>query len=1131
MNAATATYDSRGLVLTQTRPDGASVTFRYDARGTLTSYTDEVGEETRFDTDALGRVTTIHYPDGTTEETRYENVTGAVSATKDRAGLWLSYQYDSGGRVSTVHLGEVAEASPVAVRYTYDGAGRLQRVANADAAIEFGEYDHLGNPGVTRSIRYQFQSGVGEAPVKRDVHTQGHVWSVFGERTRWRMPAAGDELPDTEAGPDESLSWLTWIEEERDGAGNARTRRQASAKSGEATGHLLTDTTWRGAGRPKSRKIFGTSGTGLLTSFFEYADGTGDVSGPKSGLLGEMSTQTADAIVIAGSLSLRDGAMRIAGAKDLGLQRRGSLWSYDARGRLASAKILTLAGTEVPQPATIDTISAADFRSQRHARPGRLTDPQRETLGLAALEVEPPTRGFAEITGHRIESITESLGEIAAPARSFTWAGGRRTSDGRRTTTYDAFGRAVRVEDAERRITYTYNPNNRVVGRLAERAFGSTWATEDRGDILTQDGLPADTTWVWDPITDRLVAIYEAGKSAAATSPQAGLLRQFLHGDAAYDDPVLAKIALFAGAPPTTYYPVTDHAATGSMHAVVGEDGTLVERVLYADPYGDAPRYLTGAVADHMSVEIEKDGDGNIAEVRVRVRFSEAVKESSLTGGLRLATMTLSGSVAAETTVEPVLEEGSTSSVIWTIPAAEWLRLTDRSDADALEIAAGTGLRFEGWGQTPIAAPPDWARTIYGLGSTAEWPVSKRYRLTTLATEAGSIAASEKKTIPVFDLGDLYLFANTRSATKLLTGFHAASFVEPATGYVYMRARWMDPATGNFLTSDPSLYTDSSNLHAAFAWDPINNRDPRGTNVIDTHFALDMGVLADARQGIGNTLGSIVENVPVMQRPEFWGVLQVVGGTAEVGLGAGAVATPTGVGQLVGGLAIAHGLDTAWTGVKQIWTGERQRTITSRQIEGAASFYGASAERAEMIGEWSDATIGISLTLGAGGIAKTDTVLRRSGLSWRERREVYKALDDAGFGYGDRTRLIRGAKSVVPIRRAAPLVGPDTVALTPFSGRNFNFSDGYRAKDIAEAFATDYVEAQAKMLKARILREPQFADLAEVIPELNRADEVIVFVKPDMVGVNLRTMAEIEYVLSTPSVLKKTTFFTGFHGR
>jgi YD repeat-containing protein len=377
MNAATATYDSRGLVLTQTRPDGASVTFRYDARGTLTSYTDEAGEETRFDTDALGRVTTIHYPDGTTEETRYENVTGAVSATKDRAGLWLSYQYDSGGRVSTVHLGEVADASPVAVRYTYDAAGRLQQVANADAAIEFGEYDHLGNPQVTRSIRYQFQSGVGEAPVKRDVHTQGHVWSVFGERTRWRMPAAGDELPDTEAGSDTSTSWLTWIDEERDGAGNARTRRQASAKSGEATGHLLTDTTWRGAGRPKSRKVFDTDGLGLLTSFFEYADGTGDVSGPKSGLLGEMSTQTADATVIAGSLSLRDGAMRVAAAKDLGLQRRGSVWSYDARGRLASAKLLTLAGTDVVQPATIDTLSAADFRFEREARPGRLTEPQR----------------------------------------------------------------------------------------------------------------------------------------------------------------------------------------------------------------------------------------------------------------------------------------------------------------------------------------------------------------------------------------------------------------------------------------------------------------------------------------------------------------------------------------------------------------------------------------------------------------------------------------------------------------------------------------------------------------------------------------------------------------------------------
>ncbi|HEX2832541.1 MAG TPA: Ig-like domain-containing protein [Thermoanaerobaculia bacterium] len=816
MAAETMTYDSRGLMRSRTLADGRQQHFLYDALGNLIERRDESGETTTYVNDGIGRVKRIEYPDNTTEELKY-TASGRVAAKKDRAGRWQSYRYDSVGRPLDVYAGE-GEGAQLILQYHYDPAGRLSSVMNRDAEIQYGDYDDLGRARTTRTRRFAKRASLDEPPVVIDVHTQKHTFTVHDERSNWTMPAAGVTASEVVPG-----GWLSTIIETHDAGSNLLTQITAS-------GNILTQATGRAIGKISQRERHPLFSSQTLQTRYGYFDGVTDTEtvslpgggGNQKSFLPLYAVSTMDGTVVGGSAVARDAANRVTAIRGQGLGDRGASYRYDARGRL-ELSFLDMAGATASATPTVDTIIDADFRSARETATS-LSASQREALGSFASAIEPQswtaTRFPAQQLGTRTIATTPST------ALQYQFLGGERTSDGVWHTEFDAFGHLVSASSGDRKIEYAWDPNDRLVGRRALRREGTQWVTEDRPSVLATDALPASTTFTWDPVADRLVAIFVEGASLLnGAGEHSGLLRQYLHGDQAYDDPL--QVLVEEGQFIQTYLPLIDEAGTGSLEAVLDRNGNLAERVIYADAYGDAPRYLHGPVVDRISAS--GNGSGGI---KVSVHLSERIDAASIANSVNLVFRHTNGSEGAYPFPPTLSADGY--ALEWNLDQAGWQ--SRAAESTSVEIVVSRFLRATRWGDVPVMNAPSWAVDLYGVHSEADYPVVKRESIATLL----QIVASGQ-TYSLYNIPSLYAAASTESKTALLFDFHSLPFRDPATGLAYARARWYDPATGTFLTPDPYGYDSSSNLYAGFANDPVNNKDPNGeivSGIIDAGFFL-----------------------------------------------------------------------------------------------------------------------------------------------------------------------------------------------------------------------------------------------------------------------------------------------------
>jgi len=813
-----------------TLPYSKQIAHQTSALGVPTKYTDQVSQDaTVTDKDFIGRPLSRRYADGTFEHFEWDGP--RISTYTNRQDQKVTYTYyPTTGKLFQI-IGSV-----VLDEFRYDAAGRVSMMRTPDAQIDIDSYDNEGHPLHVKKTR--IINGTPSSTLE-----QTYTWNAHGERTSWTMPRLGTP----------QNGWTDTVFEDHDEAGNVIGISRTLFGSGTS---VLLGASFRNAGRPDQRTVTTScagvqvcTGGSILRKYDYNANAQMNslvVTGSGGALAGSVANYEAN-------------GLQIHDVKILGLAGGAhyNVYGYDDRSRLQGAVLNTPDPNAAPAGSAPGTVGMnytnpdgnADFLGGITRVP-RLDAATRSALtaqGVDVNKIDPSgTTATPTTGGHKIATF----GPIGGTSRTFGYAGSLVSDDGKYAYTWNEKEQLVAVTQKPtttafpiRRFRYYYDGRGRVVGRRAQSANVVSlsdnldtlqWQTETNPSLLAADGLPADTTFAWDMVSDQLIAVFNTNPSQS--DPNAGLMRQIIHGGLTYDDPI--EVTMPAGdlsGKLNRLYPVFDEAAAGSLQAVLNADAQLVARNLPDDPAGAEDVSFAGATIDHASIHATKDSSGNLQSIDVTIHATEPLESATLATGLRLASVTTNGVAVTTFAGAAQAVSGDAYSAKFTLSPTEWSTLNDPA-AQALSIGVTPTLRAQGWASgLPILPPTEWAR-LNGIFTSPSLPVEIRDSLSSISTFVTGIANSGQNTITIYDVPSIALVGSTGTGADATSALFTAKlqalpFSDPATGLVYARARWYSPETATFLSGDPLRYTDSSNLYAFAAGDPVNGRDPTGTIV------------------------------------------------------------------------------------------------------------------------------------------------------------------------------------------------------------------------------------------------------------------------------------------------------------
>jgi len=443
----------------------------------------------------------------------------------------------------------------------------------------------------------------------------------------------------------------------------------------------------------------------------------------------------------------------------------------------------------------------------------------------------------------RPAAITYSDGHTPHVAYTYTPTGLRQSvTDGTGTTSYgyDALDRTVAVTNgAGQTVGYAYNPVDDTTaitypgGVAVSRTFDAldrvtslrdwlghttTYGYDPAGNPISET-LPNTTSVVWGyDAADRLVGIT---RTAPLTAPRVyaytrdGLGQ--LTGATDSAEPTAhgyGYTALNQLRSDTTGITYTASSANDLLGITSTAGGAPSTSSLGYDAAHEltGTRVLAGGVLAHnLTLAYNPDGD----RTAVTDTVGSAATSYAYDQADRLVGVTSGGATSSYAYDGDGLRQGKTVSGV--------------SSADTWDVSGSLPTLLQENGTRYIDGPNGQSiEQIDGSGNALYYYQDQLGSTRELADGSGHIAATYRY--------DAYGNPLTRTGTATTPFGYAGEYTDAETGLQYLRARYYDPATSQFLTRDPLVAT-TGQPYAYAATDPLNLTDPSGLCDIALPFA------------------------------------------------------------------------------------------------------------------------------------------------------------------------------------------------------------------------------------------------------------------------------------------------------
>ena len=139
------TYNSKGQLTSINAMGINTITVDYDSKGNLTSTTDALGNDIDYTYDTKGQLTSVTDEIGTYMNMTYDSEGNVISATNG-AGTTSQFTYDADGNCTSKTLTYTGAEGlkTVTEQYSYDAAGNLVKIIDSEGNVTTTEYNSMG---------------------------------------------------------------------------------------------------------------------------------------------------------------------------------------------------------------------------------------------------------------------------------------------------------------------------------------------------------------------------------------------------------------------------------------------------------------------------------------------------------------------------------------------------------------------------------------------------------------------------------------------------------------------------------------------------------------------------------------------------------------------------------------------------------------------------------------------------------------------------------------------------------------------------------------------------------------------------------------------------------------------------